>query len=264
MSFLDWLAGKNNPKLPKSEYLYGTRHLIVLGIVLVSAVVLSLILRNKSQKTKKIFFKICASIFLFFEIAQRIVNLVFADSYSFSWVMQKLLPLYFCSIAVVCIIIAIFTNFQPLINATAIMGLLVTTAYLLFPATGLNKTYISFDAFYSISSHCFGFVVSVLLITTRYAKFEFKDMWKTFVIFGIIIAYGLITSLVFFPNTDDYVFILKNPLEFESIVPYPIIYILFISAWISLFYVAEFSIGKIKQKQKEKKSIEKKDSPINS
>ena len=89
-------------------------------------------------------------------------------------------------------------------------------------------------------------------------------MWKTFVIFGIIIAYGLITSLVFFPNTDDYVFILKNPLEFESIVPYPIIYILFISAWISLFYVAEFSIGKIKQKQKEKKSIEKKDSPINS
>ena len=89
-------------------------------------------------------------------------------------------------------------------------------------------------------------------------------MWKTFVIFGIIIAYGLLTSLVFFPNTDDYVFILKNPLEFESIIPYPIIYILFLGAWISLFYVAEFGIGKIKQKRQEKKSMEKKDSIVNS
>lgn len=263
MTFIDWLSGDNNPNLPRSEFLYGTRHLAVIVIVLTIAITLSLIFFNKSQKAKRILFLICGYIFLFFEITQRVLKLIFTDDYSFQNIMKIILPLFFCSIMVCFIIVAIFSNKQDLLNFGAIGGFLVTLAYLILPAVGLNKTYLSFDALYSIISHSLGFIVSICLVTTRYAKFNFKDIWKSYLTAAIMIIYGVIMSLYAFPG-DDYVFIINNPLEFEWIVPYQIIYIIFIAIYITIFYLTEFIINRIRcRNQKTSQAIKKNSSKRN-
>ena len=54
MSFHDFWTNENNPSLPKSEYLYGTRHIIVLVSVAVTCILLSLLFFKKSDKAKRI------------------------------------------------------------------------------------------------------------------------------------------------------------------------------------------------------------------
>lgn len=50
MTFTDFWTNENNPKLDKSVYLYGTRHLITLALVVILSISLSLIFRKKSEK----------------------------------------------------------------------------------------------------------------------------------------------------------------------------------------------------------------------
>ena len=54
MSFHDWWTNENNPSLPKSEYLYGTRHIIVLVTVAVLTILFSLLFYKKSEKIRRI------------------------------------------------------------------------------------------------------------------------------------------------------------------------------------------------------------------
>ncbi|MEG1751822.1 MAG: YwaF family protein [Clostridia bacterium] len=249
MSFLDWISGKNNPSIPKSEYLYGTRHIIVLLTVLALVVVLSIILKNKSDKTKNIFFKVCVSIFLAFEILSRVFNLIFTDDYSLEHIVKIILPLHFCSVMVWIIIIALLTNNKPFINYAVIGGLLATTAYLLFPAVGLNKTFLSFDALYSICSHSLGWVVCILLITTGYAKFDFKKIWQPYAITVAIIGYAALFNFVIFPGSD-YMYMRENPLSFNSAIPYQIIFLAVIAIYILMFYLISFGVKKCKKTNK--------------
>ena len=82
MNFHDWITNENNPSLPKSQYLYGTRHIIVLMIVVLACVVLSLLFRKRAEKTKRKLFLTFAWIFLFFEIVSRVVNLAITNDFS--------------------------------------------------------------------------------------------------------------------------------------------------------------------------------------
>ena len=254
MTFIDWLSGNIiNNDLPKSEYLYGARHIGIIITCIVAIIVLTVIFRNRSEKTKNRLFIVFACIFLFFEIASRVVNITFLKNPTFSKIMEEILPLYFCSIAVWLLIISIFTKNKTLLTTATICGVLVTTAYLAFPAVGLNKRIVTFDAFYSIFSHSLGFVCSYLLITTKYVKFEYKHIWKTYLIVLGIITYGVISSLYLFPG-NDFVFAINNPLEFDSVVPYPIIYAVFIAAFVNLFYLITFICVKIKNRIRKKKN----------
>lgn len=140
MSFSDWWMDSNNPSLPKSEYLYGTRHIVVLCLTLLACVVLTIIFFKRSEKAKKILFYVLGGIFLFFEILSRVVNLIVAQTYTLESVMKILLPMHICSVMVWIFIVAIFTRNKMLLNFSVIGGLLATSAFLLFPAVGLNKT----------------------------------------------------------------------------------------------------------------------------
>ena len=114
---------------------------------------------------------------MFFEIASRVVNLIIADSYTVESVLKILLPMHICSVMVWVFIIAVFTKKQFLLDFACIGGLLATTAFLLYPAVGLNKTYMSFTCIYSTVSHMIGFVLSILLMTLKIVRFEFKNLW---------------------------------------------------------------------------------------
>lgn len=236
MTFRDFWTNDNNPKLSKSEYLYGTRHIITLVLVVVLSIVLSLIFRKKSQKAKNILFYVFGGLFLFFEIASRVVNLIIADTYTVTSVAKIILPMHICSVMVWVFIVAIFSKRQFLINYSVIGGILATTAFLLYPAVGLNRVYMSFTCIYSTVSHMLGFVCCILLMTLGKANFRFGDIWKTFLCFVVMFIWGALLNFVIFPGSD-YMYMVNDPLELGLNFPYQIIYGAIIVVYTLVYYI---------------------------
>ena len=253
MSFHDWWTNENNPSLSQSEYLFGTRHIIMLSIAVLAVVVLSIIFFKKSQRAKNILLTILVSILLFFEISSRVVNLAICTDFSWQNILKIILPMHICSVAVVALIIGYFSKSKLLMNFATIAGLLSTVAFLLYPAVGINKTYISFTCLYSIVSHVTGFVVACLLINLGKVKFKLKDIWQMYICFAIMFAYGALLDFVILPGSD-YMYLRNDPLELNLGFPYHILYGAILLVYIFMFYIITFVVDKIKQKRAIKKS----------
>lgn len=236
MTFKDFWTNENNPKLSKDVYLYGARHIIALLIVVVLSITLSLIFKKKSEKTKNILFNIFGWVFVFFELSSRIVNLIIADSYSLESVAKIILPMHICSVMVWVFIFAIFTKKQFLINFSVVGGLLATTAFLAYPAVGLNRVYMSFTCLYSTLSHMLGFVCCILLLTLGKATFRFKDIWQMFVCFAVMFLWGVMLNFVIFPGSD-YMYMVNDPLELNLKFPYQVLYLILIIIYICVYYI---------------------------
>ncbi|MBQ8443837.1 MAG: YwaF family protein [Clostridia bacterium] len=248
MSFVDFWTNENNPSLPKSEYLYGTRHIIVLALTVVACIAFTWIFYKRSQRAKDILFKVFASILLFFEIASRIVNLIIADEYTLESIAKIILPMHMCSVMVWVFIIAIFTKKRFLLEYGVIGGGIATLAFLLYPAVGLNKVYMSFTCIYSVFSHMLGFVTVVCLMTLRQVKFEWKRIWQPLVCFVVMFLWGVLLDWVIFPGSD-YMYLRNDPLELGLSFPYQIVYALILVAYAAMFYLVNFIIDKVRQKR---------------
>lgn len=246
MSFKDFWTNNNNPALPKSEYLYGTRHIIWLVAIVCACVLLSIIFYKKSEKTKSILMYVFGSIFLFLEILSRVVNLIIADSYTWQSILKILLPMHICSVMVWVFIIAIFSKNKALINFATIGGILATVAFWLFPAVGLNRVHMSFTCLYSTISHALGFINSILLITLGLCNFNFKDIWKTYLCFIIMFSWGALLNFVIFPGSD-YMYMINDPLELNLPFPYQILYVFILILYVLIFYVISWINKKVKQ-----------------
>ena len=257
MSFKDWWTNENNPKLPKSEYLYNARHIIVLVITVLLCVALTLLFYKRSEKAKRILFYVLGAIFLFFEILSRIVNLCVTNNYSWQHILEILLPMHICSVMVWVLIIGVFTRTQFLFNFGAIGGLLATLAFLLYPAVGLNREYMSFTCIYSTFSHMLGFVTSVILMTLGVAKFEMKKIWQPYVCFAVMFTWGAFIDFVLLPGTkENYMYIMQDPLELNLPFPYQILYVAILAVYVFIFYFVSWLVKKIKANRKKKKSVQ--------
>ena len=248
MTFHDWWTNENNPTLPRSEYLFGTRHIIIILVAVLLAITLSVIFYKKSERAKWILLRIIASILLFFEILSRVVNLIIANSYTVESVCKIILPMHICSVAVWVLIIAVFSKNKLLLNFASIVGLIATISFLTFPAAGINRTYISFTCLYSIVSHMLGFVASILLLTLKLTSYEFKDFWKTFLCFVLMFAWGVLLDFVIFPGSD-YMYLRNDPLELNLGFPYQILYAVLLTIYILLVYWLSAIIKKFKSKR---------------
>ena len=249
MTFKDWWTNENNPSLPQSEYLYGTRHIVTLVLTVLLCVVLTIIFIKKSPKAKQILFYVLGGIFLFFEITSRVVNLIIAETYTLESVMKIILPMHICSVMVWVLIVAIFTKNKVLTNFGVIGGILATIAFLLYPAVGLNRTYMSFTCIYSTFTHMLGFVSCVLLLTLGFAKFEFKKIYLPFICFAIMFTWGALLNFVIFPGSD-YMYMVNDPLGLNlGGFPYQLLYAVMIAVYITMFYLVSFIKDKIKQRK---------------
>lgn len=251
MSFKDFWTNENNPKLSKSEYLYNPRHLAVLATVVFLSILLTIIFKNKSEKAKNILFYVFGGIFVFFEVASRVVNLIIADTYTLSSVAKILLPMHICSVMVWVFIFAIFTRKEFLINYSVIGGIIATLAFLLYPAVGLNRVYMSFTCIYSTVSHMLGFVCCVLLMTLGRASFKYKDIWKSLLCLTVMFCWGALLNFVIFPGSD-YMYMVNDPLELGLNFPYQILYGAILLLYTLAYYVIYDIIQKCKNKRKSK------------
>ena len=246
MTLHDWFTNENNPAL--ENYLYGTRHIIMLVITAILCVGLSLLFYKKSKKTQNIVLYVLAGILLFFEITSRIINLVIEPNLNFMGFLKIMLPMHICSVMVWVFIIGIFTKKEILYTYSVIGGILATIAFLLYPAVGINRTFMSFTCIYSTVSHMTGFVCCILLIVFKKPNFDFRKIWQPFVCFAIMFAWGAICNFVIFPGSD-YMYMVNDPLGLNLNFPYQILYIFLISIYTTLFYLIPFIIKKIKSRK---------------
>ena len=245
MTFHDFWTNENNPSLPKSEYLYNTRHILVLVGILIACVTLTLIFYKKSEKAKNILFYVLGSILLFFEILSRIVNLIITTDYSLENIFKIIAPMHICSVMVWVFIIAIFSHKKTLMEFSVIGDLLATVAFLAYPAVGLNKVYMSFTCIYSTFSHSIGFVTVILMMTLGKVHFQFKDIWKIYLCFAIMFLWGVLLDFVILPGSD-YMYLVNDPLELKINIPYQLLYGIILVFYVLLYYVIGFLIKKIK------------------
>lgn len=255
MSFKDWWTNEHNPSLSKSQYMWGARHIVMLVVAIGLAIALSVIFFKKSERAKLIVLKVIAGILMFFELLSRLVNLIIETNFTFQRVFEIIMPLHICSVAVWGLIISIlFARKQFLVNFTCVVGLLATVAFLLFPAVGINKVYMSYTCIYSVSAHTLGFVAVILLMTLGFTKFKFKEIWQVLVCFAAMFLWGVIVDFLILPGAD-YMYLRNDPLELNLSFPYHILYLGIILVYISLFYLIPFLKNKIidmKNKKKEK------------
>ena len=257
MSFKDWWTNSNNPKLEMSEYLYGTRHIIVLLLTAAMCVFFTLLFRKKSEKAKWILLYVFGGIFLFFEILSRVVNLIIAESYSWESVLKIILPMHICSVIVWVFIVSIFTRGKVLSDFAVIGGLIATSAFLFFPGVGINYKYMAFTCIYSTFTHMLGFVTSVILMTLGIVKFNFKNIWKPLVCFTVMFIWGVILDFAIFPG-ENYMYIVEDPLGINWGFPYQLLYGPLILLYISLFYLIPWLVKKVRNR-KNKKSLSEKE-----
>ena len=239
MSFKDFWTNENNPILEQSEYMYGTRHLLILLCVTILAVMLSIIFSSKSKKSQQILLYVLAGILLFFEISIRIVNLIVISEYSFKNIATIILPREICSIMVWVFIITIFTKKQVLYNFSVIGGLLATVIFLLYPAVGLNRTYMSFACIYSVVSHMIAFIYGVLMLSFGLVRFEFNKIWHIYLCFVIMFLWGVLLDFVIFPG-ENYMYLINDPLQLNVKVPYQIIYGIALVIYVAIYYIVSY------------------------
>lgn len=226
----------------KANYLYQAPHLITLALAIIATIVLVLAFKNKSDKTKRVVLWVFFAIFLAFEILSRVFNIIKGGD-----LFKILAPMHFCSIMVWIIIVSIALNKKPLYSISALGGLLATTAYLLYPAVGLNVEVLNFSAFYSIFSHTLGFVASVWLIACGFTSYKFKNMWHSLVFAGAVIGYSAILNFVIYPG-ENYMYYVKNPFPFEIGAWFQVLYAAVVLTYISIFYVTYYFVKKHKNK----------------
>lgn len=249
MSWKDFWYNTNNPKL--KNYLYGPRHVLFILLAVGLAIFLWYIYKNKQEKDKRVLFKVIGFIFLGFETLSRIVNLIATNDYSIGNITKIILPMHICAIMVWVLIFGVLFNNRTLKQFAGIGGFLSTLAFLLYPAVGINRVYMTFTQLYSTFTHILGFITSILLITIdRDVEYKYPEIWKVILCFVIMFGYGVLLDFVIFPGSD-YMYLVNNPLEIDMWIDYRIIFSIILGIYINIFYVVEL----IKNKKKNNKKI---------
>lgn len=248
MTLIDWILGNGIQRLQPHEFLYKTNHIITLILVALTAITLSIAFR-KNKKMQKITLHVAVGTMLFFEIASRIITIIKLNSYTFENLYKALMPCHFCSIVVVTLLVAFYTKYQPLLNASVVAGFLATIVFLLYPSVGFNTNIITFSQTYSIVSHSLGFILSVLLVVYKKVDFSINKIHHTIIYFAGAILYMLFLNIILFKGSN-YGYFVENELGLDvSIHVYRLVLLLIISFEIACCYLPPLIKKTIKKKK---------------
>ena len=238
MSFKDWIfSSYPNPSINGR---WGLLHILVLLLCIGIVVALSLTMKKKNSKAKKIVLWVFAALILLFEITRRIVNFAKADSFTFNSVLHILLPRPWCAISCWALMLCVVANKKFLYNFTSITALLCTVVFFAYPGVGFNNKYILFENLYSIATHSLAFCMSLLIITLGFAKFEIKNCWKEALCFLGLLCYVLLEIFVLKIEDDPMYFMPGNDIVEILNIGYGwfvFLYILVLLVYFACFYL---------------------------
>lgn len=224
----------------RDNYLYDTPHIIALVAVFVITFLLVWWAKKQTKKTKDTVLWSFFGILLTFEIISRVINLLKGKD-----VVTTIIPMHFCSIMVWVMIIAILLKNRHLLNIAAMGGLIATTAFLVYPAVGFNVEVLKFSQYYSVISHCLGFVLSVFLLTTGYTSYRWKDIWSTGVFVVLVYGYSFLQNFVWYKGSN-YMYYMENilPISYGWFLA---LYVTIVTVYFLSFYIIYGLLHKQKQ-----------------
>lgn len=182
------------------------------------------------------------------EIISRIINLIKLNEYTFEKLFTVIVPCHFCSIVVVSLIIAFYTNWQQLLNASVVAGFLATIVFLSYPGVGLNTDIITFSQLYSITSHALGFIVAVLLVAYKKVNLHYKKIHHSLIYSLIAVLYMLLLNIVILPGSN-YGYFVINELGVGSIHLYRLVILVLLLFSIAIWYVPSYIKEKVTNKK---------------
>ena len=238
MTFLDWLMSSYpNPSIHGQ---WGLLHILTLVACIIIIVAFTFLFRSKSEKTRRTVLWCLVAILILFEVARRVINFIKTTDFSFQNVLHILLPRPWCAISVFLIIFAMCVNKKFMYNFVSITGLLCALAFFAYPGVGFNNQYILFENLYSIMTHSLILICTILLITFKFTKFEFKTMYKELVVLACVLTYVLFEIYVLGIESDPMYFMPGNDIMEILGVSYPsfiVLYILVFALYFSSFYL---------------------------
>ncbi len=223
----DFFFGSNNKR---TDYLYDTPHLVAIISTIVACVAMIILARFLSKKQKRIVLWIFFGIFLAFEIMHRIYRFVRGHAW------YEYIPTHFSSIAVWMVIIAVPTKNRHLLNLSALSTLLASGAFLAYPGVGFNVDVLKFTNYYSIITHCLGFVYGCFVISGGVVAYKWRELWVTIVYFVILYLHSFLFNFVIFPGSN-YLYYVEN----DTSLPYGLFLVGYCA--ILIVYVLSFYLG---------------------
>ena len=238
MSFKEWLFSLYpNPHIDGQ---YGLLHIITMVFIAALVVVSTLLLKKKSEKTKRIFLCILAAIILTFEIARRVINFCKGSDFTVNSVLHILLPRPGCAISCWLVILAVIINKKFFYNFASIISIICAAIFFAYPGVGFNNEYILFENLYSIITHSLFFAVSICFITLNFTDFKYKDAWKELICLAVMIIYVWFESQILKIEADPFYCLPGNDIQEIVSLAYGAfitIYLIFVTLYFNLFYL---------------------------
>ena len=207
MTFKQWLLSElPNPR----QSPYTTLYLISLVCLIAFVVISSILLKNKSQKTKRNVMMVFAIIITVVAVVRKVVNFVKTPDETLHDVLWILLSRPGCAISALLAIIAVVVNKKWAYTFASLIGLLCGTAFFASPAAGFDRELIQFEEVYSIVLHVGFYVMALCFVTYRLAEFKFSQVKNIAICFGVLavyVAFLMLTKVekdpfLFLPNGD--------------------------------------------------------------
>lgn len=264
MTFYEWLFSMGEKPLidnPVINGRWGLFHILTLVFCVCAIVGLYFIVRysKNKEKARKIIIIVLASLILFFEVMMRVVRFHnYYNELTFRQAMWILLPRPWCAISCWALMISVLVDKKFFYNYASLSALLCAIMFFACPGVGFNNQIILFENLYSIVTHALLLIMSVSLITLKFADFRYKGIWKEAICFVVTVLYSLVMIYVgferdpmyFMPNGDIQAGILG--ISYGLYLP---LYILFVLLYINAFYLVTerktIKEWKLKRKKKD-------------
>ena len=193
-------ASKNVP----DQYHTGTftpKHFLAIGVVLVIMTVLTLIFKNKSEKTRRIFIIVCA--FLIPTI--QACNLIWLSSIGEASIKTDL-PLHLCGVMYVVIPVMVLTKNKYLKEFVYACGMPGALMAILTPDSG-DYFIISYGYLQFMLIHMFIFYVPFFMTLTKEIQPRLKHIYRAVIPFLTLAVIDLIVDLAIGGGTN-YLFLI--------------------------------------------------------
>ena len=237
--FFYWLFSENNSTAKIG--LFDAWHLLYLGVILGGALLLSLLLRKSTERTRHRAVRAFAWLTIGFYIAD-FFFMPLSDSYGYTISIDKL-PFHICTLMGVLLSFVEFkpslSRFKPVIVTLSIASSLMWMCY---PGSALGgQPPFSYVIFQTFMYHGVLFIWGVLSLSLGDVRLSFRTLWQELVgIFGILVWASLGNAI--YPGEKNWFFVSKSIFPFlsDEIMPYAVVVCVF--GVCVMIHVIDFSI----------------------
>ena len=240
--------------------LFSPLHLVVMVLLAVAVPLAAFFLRKLSGKKMKILFIVLWAVVSAFEVV-KITWESCTNPHGFE--AGGILPLYLCSLFMYVMPFAIWCKPNSWLRKSAcgflctlnLVGGLINFVY---PVNVLsNYSAISFAGLHTLIYHAVMVFVGLLMLFSRYYRYELKDAWLAFI---PVAVFSIPANIVNFTINADYMFFHGNFFPFNLIADHMPVWVWVIVLYIGyfavpyLFYVPAFLIQKYGRKKAPKEN----------